>query len=191
MPLLLFCQRSLSETRVTDTGIKARCASHAGRLDLLRFDACPASTSMVLAVLCRQPGVCLWNPCRGHLPRWTNVAHTLLCAKLPDGRQRLRLLLCPEAHWAPQAGLCAAAALGLAAYAAVLLMLLVTFLLLTPFVGVGVTLTVLLAAGAGQRSTPRILFGVMSQAEALLSAVLLGVLGAEPAPPPPLDPHYW
>ena len=176
---------------MTDPGIRALCASHAGRLALLRFDACPACTTTVLAVLRHQPGVCLWDlQCRGHLPRCINIAHTLLCAKLPDGRQRLRLLLCPEACWAAQAGLFVAVAAGLAAYAAVLLLLLAASLLLTPFVGVFVTLTVLLAAGAGQRSTPRILFFIMAQAEALLSAVLVGVLGAEdPAPPPLLDPH--
>ena len=185
------CCRSLAHTQVTGRGIALLNASHPGRLRKLRLDGCRACMSAVVGTLRRQPGsVCLWDAhLRGHLPRWVNVANTLLIAGGVDGSRHLRLLRAPEASWLRQAGMAAAVAGLMSAYALLLLATLVVLLML-PAAGFSLAAALLLIYAAGRRVVHQPVLRVAARAELLLSAVLVGVLSID-VPPPPANLQHW
>ncbi len=182
-----FC--SLSDTDVTTTGVRALCASHPAHLRRLQLGGCRVSMTGILHVLRRQQaGVALWCPSRrGYLPRWVNLANTLLMAAPPGQRQRLRLRHAPEASWAAQAGMSAVAAAVLLGHAG-LLLLTVALLLLLPVAGLALGAALLVLMACGRRPSNSAVVGAASRGEVFLSSVLVGVLAVEvPPPPPPVD----
>ena len=94
------CRCSLADTLVTEVGAAMLSASHSSRLQQLRLDGCCMSMSTVATMIWRQPGsVCLWDAQqRGHLPRWVNIASTLLWVA-HAGEYGLRLQHAPEPSW--------------------------------------------------------------------------------------------
>lgn len=145
--------------------------------------------SGILHVLRRQqPGVALWCPRRrGHLPRWVNLANTLLMVAPPGQRQRLRLRHAPEARWPAQAGMAAAVGAALLGHAA-LLLLTTVLLLLLPLAGLSLGAALLVLMACGRRPANSVVVAAAHRGEVYLSAVLVGVLAVEvPMPPPPAD----
>ena len=176
---------------MTGRGIALINTSHPGRLRQLRLDGCRVSMSGVASTLRRQPGgVCLWDAHRrGHLPRWVNIANTLLMAGSVDGGRHLRLLHAPEAGWMRQAGMAAAMAGLMSAYALLLLATLAVLLVL-PALGFSLAAALLLIYAAGRRVVHQPVLRLAARAELLLSAVLVGVLSID-VPPAPANLEHW
>ena len=174
---------------MTGRGIALLNASHPGRLRQLRLDGCRVCMGAVASTLWRQPGdVCLWDAhLRGHLPRWVNIANTLLITGGLDAT--LRLLHAPEASWLRQAGMAAAVAGLMSAYTLLLLATLVVLLAL-PALGFFVAAALLLLYAAGKRVVHQPMLRVAAQAEIMLSALLVGVLSTD-VPPPPANLQLW
>lgn len=185
------CCRSLALTQVSGRGIALLNASHPGRLRQLRLDGCRLSMGAVASTLWRQPGgVCLWDAhLRGHLPRWVNVANTLLMTGGVDGTRRLRLLYAPEPSWLRQAGMAVAVAGLMSAYV-LLLLATMAVLLALPALGFAVAAALLLMYATGKRVVRQPVLRVAARAELLLSAVLVGVLSID-VPPPPANLQHW
>ena len=183
--------RSLAHSQVTGGGITLLNASHPGRLRQLRLDGCRMCMGAVASTLWRQPGrVCLWDAhLRGHLPRWVNLANTLLMTAGVDGTRRLRLLYAPEPSWPRQAGMAVAAAGLMSAY---LLLLLATMavLLALPALGFAVAAALLVMYATGKRVVHQPVLRAAGRAELLLSAVLVGVLSID-VPPAPANLQHW
>lgn len=185
---LLHC--SLSDSDVTTAGVHALCASHPGRLGRLQLDGCRVAMSAILhALRCQRRGVVLWSPSRrGYLPRWVNLANTLLMVAPAGQRQRLRLRHAPEACWPAQAGMAAVVAAVLLGHAG-LLLLTTALLLLLPLAGLFLGAALLAAMACGRRPASSVVVGAASRGEVYLSAVLVGVLAVRAPPPPPPADH--
>ncbi|KAL4451851.1 hypothetical protein ABPG75_007513 [Micractinium tetrahymenae] len=184
---------NLSGSAVTTAGVCALCASHPGRLRRLQLEGCRVAMTAVLHALRRQPpGVTLWCARkRGYLPRWVNLANSLLMVGPPGQRQRLRLRHAPEAGWPAQACMSALVAGMLLGHAG-LLMLTTVLLLLLPLAGLLLGAALLVLMACGRRPSQRVIVAAASRAEVCLSAVLVGFWAVEvpPPPPPPTDHHF-